>query len=1616
MFPTHLIVALLAAVSNSAPGTAANTAPASLVMACAVGNESISPCSASITTTVGVQQGTPFTIANNEIEDDAFTISLSGLSPSIATCTPTVSNLSVPSHQSRGFTVNCTGVGVGSGTLTVTAAGGLSTLTATVTVTVNFVNPMAVTPSSVNNVVLPFTVKKQAFSVQNTSGVSITVDASVICDAGETACSVSPLQLILPAGSSKPDTVTYTSGAIGSSGVATFKATLNGQPGVTSTGVINVSVPLPLVPVVSTAPQNGDNRAPGLCVVACFDAVISYSSPAYISLDAARSVTLFYSSAQAAPMGEVQLDVTDPSVRPALQFSLKLQRPDASFVTFTNGTTELFWNQATGNVITRIGGQFDASALATGVYSYTAIVKSWFGPPDNGVVKQTSVAVKVLILNERTSMFGAGWTLAGYHRLRFPAAPDNLTILDVDGAGGITRFTQTVTNGVATATAADWSTITTTLSGSTITGYKRIFPNGDTLYYSAAGYMLLSKNRFNDSTRYHYNGTLVDSIIDPAGKGVALMYTGNGLATITDPGGRVSMFNVQAGTGDVQSITDPTGTVTFTGTYVAHRLTQRVDRSGTNTWLVRYDFAGKIASDSTPPVWADSATARIGTKYVSLQSQALIDPASGKGSTTNAAAQVRSDSIRLLVIPANGDTARYAVDRFGAPTLVESPRVKTSVLMVRDLNSLVTKATTTAKGRVVSKGATTWSGPLVVSSTDSLTGATIDYTYDSKYGLLTDVTGATIKVKDFLNNAKSWVDSTRLGTCTVQCADSMTRYTHEAHGRISKVVDQQLDTTWYVFALPNGTSQSLIEVHQGPRTTMLRRDIYGRVEWVMDARGDTVRISMDSLNRTRSTKGAQGAVVSYAYDLVSLRSVTDAQGQVYSYYSNPVGWIDSTVNANTGDPASNRVDKYEYWPTGTLKAHVNRRGQRTRLTYDQQGRLLTRKLSNDSMSYFAYDTAGLWVAARNGESVDTISTDTTGLWQVQKIWRGTHWYTDSTAYDNLGLVLSYRVKAESGVLSNVSYGYDVNHQPTSLVVDGLITFFTTNRDGLLTNLRLPTALPQDIAFGLTKGHQDYSISYSGFAGLDAPLGVYYRFDSLDRITQRIKRGLDSTRTWAYDSLGRLTQYQMLQDTSALTCNDDLTGYAGRICTSAHGQKVVSQATFAYNAVGNPTDGGAQLAAGNRLTIYNGYTLTYDYDGNLVHKQKGSFDQYLYWNSIGQLDSVKTGTVMIRFGYDALGRRVRKTTPTQTLRYIYADGQVVAEIDAATNTAVRVYSYYGLDSPHAVKTSSGSYYYIAEGAGNVIALIDVNRTIVNRYRYSAFGQLEDSSEAITNPIRFAGREYDSETQLYYNRARYYDPALHRFVSEDPIGLSGGINQFAYAGNDPMNQSDPSGTNVFDHMGRGPCRPLIDGLCNHGGGGGAGGGAGGGGIGQSVPGGDPDAGLGTYACAIGVPDTTWWVTRDNWTGSIVRISDPVVTTTWGSCGGTAGGSGPGATGSGSSGGAGGAGGANAPESTCYALSARACSAKAEQELRAARETCHAMTAKFQTGFWSGMVGGGVQTSAVILGWAGVKGLITKGIGAKAALGPQVAVAMSVGVLTYNVSLLAGCELAPLWYAPR
>lgn len=115
---------------------------------------------------------------------------------------------------------------------------------------------------------------------------------------------------------------------------------------------------------------------------------------------------------------------------------------------------------------------------------------------------------------------------------------------------------------------------------------------------------------------------------------------------------------------------------------------------------------------------------------------------------------------------------------------------------------------------------------------------------------------------------------------------------------------------------------------------------------------------------------------------------------------------------------------------------------------------------------------------------------------------------------------------------------------------------------------------------------------------------------------------------------------------------------------------------------------------------------------------------------------------------------------------------------------------GIDEVFQRADSAGTRSFLTDAVGNILALTDSTRTVQTSYTFEPFGNTTSSGTSTTNSFAYAGREFDA-IGLYFNRARYYNPTIQRFISEDPIGLHGGINVYAYVENSPANSNDPAG---------------------------------------------------------------------------------------------------------------------------------------------------------------------------------------------------------------------------------
>jgi len=219
---------------------------------------------------------------------------------------------------------------------------------------------------------------------------------------------------------------------------------------------------------------------------------------------------------------------------------------------------------------------------------------------------------------------------------------------------------------------------------------------------------------------------------------------------------------------------------------------------------------------------------------------------------------------------------------------------------------------------------------------------------------------------------------------------------------------------------------------------------------------------------------------------------------------------------------------------------------------------------------------------------------------------------------------------------------------------------------------------------------------------------------------------------------------------------------------------------------------------NELTALAANSYSYDPNGNMTKKITTANPIVYTWDFENCLSSVSlsNGSGTESFLYDPFGRRIRKIWPntannsTMVRTYLYDGANIVAELNASGTVVASYTQGAGIDEPLAMRRGGYISYYHADGLGSITSLTNTNAQPVATYVYDSFGNTT-ATEGIFNPFRYTGREQDPETGLYYYRARYYDPTIGRFLSEDPIRFWGGIDFYKYANNSPTNATDPSG---------------------------------------------------------------------------------------------------------------------------------------------------------------------------------------------------------------------------------
>jgi RHS repeat-associated protein len=405
---------------------------------------------------------------------------------------------------------------------------------------------------------------------------------------------------------------------------------------------------------------------------------------------------------------------------------------------------------------------------------------------------------------------------------------------------------------------------------------------------------------------------------------------------------------------------------------------------------------------------------------------------------------------------------------------------------------------------------------------------------------------------------------------------------------------------------------------------------------------------------------------------------------------------------------------------------------------------------------------------------------------------------------------AYRVQTVSGPLANdnVTYGYDVANRVSSYSLEsGPNANYTYYEDGSLKT-QTWSAVTGQFLYTYTLNSQYDLITFPNGQTKD------YTYDDQGRLTQLANvhptAGNLANYAYGYDVDNTTGLATMLGQRSSLTAtvpsqsfNNHQTLYYYDTNYQLNKTGYPNVAPFnneihewTYDAIGNRLTNkinsatqtysyyknGSNPLNGQRLQNDGTKTYTYDNNGNLI----GDGTYTYTWNKDNQITAISGGGQTISYKYDYMGKRISKTVNGVTTDYAYDGQNLIAELGAS-----RIDYFFGpgIDEPLASKIGSNVYYYSADGLGSDSLLSDTNGAVQNKYVYDAWGIVRSQTAAVANSFGYTSREF-SEVGLMYYRARYYNPAIGRFIIPDLLRAAIS-DYYPYGKNDPLIYTDPTG---------------------------------------------------------------------------------------------------------------------------------------------------------------------------------------------------------------------------------
>lgn len=891
--------------------------------------------------------------------------------------------------------------------------------------------------------------------------------------------------------------------------------------------------------------------------------------------------------------------------------------------------------------------------------------------------------------------------------------------------------------------------------------------NGNTtsLARNSSGQLTTATDGAGRTLAFAYNaGGRIATVTDPAGRAFSYQYDSAGrLTSYTAPGSAVTAYGYDA-SNLVTSVTDPRGTATVNTYDQARRVTKQTTPAG--DLLISYGVDGSDAQTTVT-----SPGGRI-TKETYRSGQ-MIKRITGAGSPQQA-------------------TWLYAFDQntFGT-TSVTDPLGSVSAATYDGVGNRLTSTDPASHQQ-----SWTYNSLNQVTTATDAAGTITTYTYDAA--------GNQLSVSTPLTN-------------TSQTATTSYAHTDTAHpGDVTAITDPTGHTTTLTHSSTGTLASSADPLGN---TTSFTYDVLGRRLTTVSPRGNTTTNGYDTSGHLATVTDPLNHTTTYTYDADGNRTVvTDANGHAtvtaYDTLNRPttVTNPDSSVATTAYDADGNRTGQTD--PSGHTNGY----------TYDALNRLTSSTDPLNRTTSYAYDGAGHPVTV----------TDPTGP---------TTTYTYDSAGNRTGTSYS------DGITSNVSRTYSATGQRVTMT-DGTGT--TTNTFDSLGRLTASTngagqatGYTYDLVGHLTAltypNAQTVTRTYDAagrLAGLTDWLGHATTFtpDADGNITSTIY-GNGVTAASTIDAAGQLSaisdtgpgstalaSFNYTRNNNGSLATTTTTGITqpaeSYSYTSREQLATINSSPYAYDAAGNPTAlaNGATLSynAASQATSYTlgGTTtaITYDTQGNrLTGSAPGGAAASYTWDQANRLTAVN-GT---SYAYNADGLRTTRTPATGPAQHYAWDTHAGVPIMLTDGATSYLYDDAGNPVEH-IDAAGAALYYQHDQYGSTRLLTDGTGTAAATYTYDPFGNLTTKTGTADTPLRWNGQAQDTDTGLYYLRARYYDPVTAQFLCVDPI-LRETQTPYSFGGGNPLVHSDPLGldwqndtANVLDGVAFGAA--LVGGIAN------------------------------------------------------------------------------------------------------------------------------------------------------------------------------------------------------------